>query len=291
MEKVLIVDDIKDDRLLYRIILEEEGYEVSEAKNAIEALKLLDRQRFNIVLTDIIMPAVNGIELTRKITRNYPDIEVIAMSIYDSKFTALDALKHGASAYLIKPFTKEELRIAVGEVRRIRVLKIGSGHLDGIVALHKASKAIISDNPPDKILSYIMEVAVNTVRADGGSIMLIDKKSGDYVVKSSAGTFKEKVLGKKFRPGQRIAGRAIKLKRPVLVDNGVRSREWFKNMEKYEDIISGMSVPIIIRNEVLGTVNLKRTETKEEFSRRDVEIVDILAANAALIIENARLVS
>ncbi|MDA3792050.1 MAG: response regulator [Elusimicrobia bacterium] len=289
MKNILIVDDRDEDRLLCRVILEAKDYNVTEADSAEEALKLLRGNKFDVVITDIMMPGMDGIELTKIVHKKYKDTEVIGLSIYNNKFTAMDAIKHGASSYVIKPFTKEELSIAVKSALRTKTLKVEAGHLEGIVALHKASKAMISENPPDKILAYILEITVNTIRADGGSIMLIDRETGEYIVRAAAGTYSKDVIGKSFKPGQRVSGRAILEKKPVLVNNGVRKTKWFKQMKKYEDIISGMSVPIIIRDEVLGTINLKRTNTEGEFNSRDVEIVDILAANAALTIENANL--
>ncbi len=289
MNNILVVDDYGEDRLLYRVILEKENYSVTEADSAEEALKILKEKKFDVVITDIMMPGMDGIELTKRISKKYKNTEVIGLSIYNNKFTAMDAIKYGASSYVIKPFTKEELKISVKSALHTKVLKVGVGHLEGIVALHKASKAMISENPPEKILSYILEIAVNTVRVDGGSIMLIDKKKDEYIVRVAAGTFSNEVIGKSFKPGQRVSGRAIQKKEPILVNNGVRKTKWFKKMQKYEDIISGISVPIIIRDEVLGTINLKRTDIREEFNERDVEIVDILAANAALTIENAKL--
>ncbi len=141
----------------------------------------------------------------------------------------------------------------------------------------------------EKIIDFILEVAVNTVRADGGSLMLVEEGSGKLVVRAAAGSRKDKAVGKKIDPGRRVCGRAMQSRRSILVDEKVRSSDWFKEMKKFEDIYAGMSIPMVIRGGVIGVINLKRTQSREAFTKKDVMVMEILAADASITIENAKL--
>ncbi|MFH1416315.1 MAG: response regulator [Elusimicrobiota bacterium] len=287
--KILVVDDMKEDRLLCKLILEKNGYGIREAVDGQDALKILDKERFYIVIVDIKMPGINGLELTRIIKEKYEESDVIIISTVKDKGTALEAMQNGALEYITKPFDKKELMIAVNKTRLHKALKLESEHLDGIIALHKASKEMVSTKTPDEILDSILDIAVQTVKADGGSILLIDEEKDAYIVRAAVGTFKNNVIGKSSKPGYRICGRAIERKEPILVDKKVQEQDWFIEMKKYEKIYSGMSVPIIFKDKVIGVINVKRTEREDEFTEQEMEIVDVLAADAAVTLENAQL--
>ncbi|HEY4643208.1 MAG TPA: response regulator, partial [Bacteroidota bacterium] len=83
-ERILVVDDEKIIRESLSFILEKEGYEVSEAPNGAEALKQLKQKRVDIVLTDLEMPEMKGIELLEKVTRQFPETFVMIITAYGS---------------------------------------------------------------------------------------------------------------------------------------------------------------------------------------------------------------
>ena len=112
---ILIVDDDAETRSLLQEIMEKEGYEVQTAHDGLTALDLLIRQTPDVVLSDIQMPGMNGIDLLRAIHHQIPETQVILLTAYGSLNTAVDGIKAGAFDYLSKPFVLEEVR---GGVRR-----------------------------------------------------------------------------------------------------------------------------------------------------------------------------
>ena len=102
--RILIVDDEATVRSVLSQVLEEDGFETTEAANGEEALEFLKKEPFSLVITDIMMPGMTGIELLVKIKQLYPDTQVIIITSYASLDTALTALRHGAYDYLFKPF-------------------------------------------------------------------------------------------------------------------------------------------------------------------------------------------
>jgi two-component system chemotaxis response regulator CheY len=119
MKNVLIVEDSKAIRSMMRVSLEEAGgFFVEEAGNGFEALKALPTRRFDLIITDINMPDINGLELISFVRSNpgYKDIPLIIVSTEKSDEDKKRGLALGASSYVIKPFTKDHLMDAVTDV-------------------------------------------------------------------------------------------------------------------------------------------------------------------------------
>jgi two-component system chemotaxis response regulator CheY len=121
MKNVLIVEDSKAIRSMMRVSLEEAGgYLFVEAGNGFEALKALPTRRFDLIITDINMPDINGLELIGYVKSNpaYRDIPLIIVSTEKSEADKKRGMALGAVGYVVKPFTKEELRQMVANVLR-----------------------------------------------------------------------------------------------------------------------------------------------------------------------------
>ncbi|MFM2247356.1 MAG: acetoacetate metabolism regulatory protein AtoC, partial [Pseudomonadota bacterium] len=116
-EPVLVVDDDLSMREFLRILLQHDGYDVDVAVSAEDALVKLDRRWPALVLSDLTMPGMSGIELLREVKSRGAsrgrDIEVVVVTAYGSTATAVEAMKHGAADYVTKPFNNDELRLVV----------------------------------------------------------------------------------------------------------------------------------------------------------------------------------
>jgi DNA-binding NtrC family response regulator len=111
--KILVIDD--EDIVLiscYRA-LTPEGYDVKTAKNGADGLKMLEAEPFNLVLADIKMPDMDGIEVLRRIKEGWPETEVIMITGYGTVSTAVAAMKLGAFDYIEKPFTPDGILFSV----------------------------------------------------------------------------------------------------------------------------------------------------------------------------------
>lgn len=113
MTQVLIIDDERPIRNSLREILEYEKLKISEATNAEEALNILEKKKFDLVLCDIKMPGMDGIELLCKINENTPELPVIMISGHGNVETAVDALKKGAYDFIEKPIDLNRLLVTV----------------------------------------------------------------------------------------------------------------------------------------------------------------------------------
>ncbi len=121
--RVLIVDDEPSMRQVLRIVLRPEGYDVVVASNGAEALDVLRTGPVDLVLSDLRMPDMSGVEVLRAAKQLNPDIVVMMMTAYASTETAVEAMRLGAADYFIKPFSNDELKLKVRrhlESRRLR---------------------------------------------------------------------------------------------------------------------------------------------------------------------------
>jgi DNA-binding NtrC family response regulator len=172
-ERILVVDDEELNRDLLQQILEREGYEVAIAANGQEALALLRQETFHVVLTDLKMPGMTGVEVIRELKMLAPSTMGIIHTAYGSVETAVEAMRAGAYDYVTKPVRRDELLVVIQ-----RALEFQRLHHEN-VNLRKQLKAkykfdnIISDNEKmQAIFAQIEKVA------DTDSTVLIYGESG-----------------------------------------------------------------------------------------------------------------
>lgn len=118
--KVLVVDDIFTNRLLIQEIISEIGYEVDEASNGKDAIKMFEDKYYDLILMDIEMPVQNGIETTDMIRRNYPspkcDIPIIALTAHNPSLFFEDYADVGFSQIITKPYSLAKLKKIIDSV-------------------------------------------------------------------------------------------------------------------------------------------------------------------------------
>lgn len=116
MKKILVVEDDESQRILYHDELSEAGYEVVLAANGREALNQLDRDKPDLIILDIVMPVMNGMETLGRIIREYRDVPIILNTAYSSYKD--DFMSWGADAYVVKSADLGELKEKVREILR-----------------------------------------------------------------------------------------------------------------------------------------------------------------------------
>lgn len=144
--KVLVVDDEQVICKNVEKILKGNDFEVTRAMNADEAMEKLTRDTFSLLISDIVMPGRNGLELLKSVKKQWPTTKALMMTAYASTDTAVKAIRLGALDYIAKPFTPEELRSKVGQAL--------NGELQEGVSTAKEREELdvaILDLPPRKI--------------------------------------------------------------------------------------------------------------------------------------------
>lgn len=115
MPNIIIVDDEQSLRQVLELVFREESYTVRTAFNGIQALEMLEAEPADVILTDVRMPDMDGIELLRNVRERNPDVGVVLMTAHSSVETARDAFKLGADDFIEKPFDVEELKVIIAK--------------------------------------------------------------------------------------------------------------------------------------------------------------------------------
>jgi DNA-binding NtrC family response regulator len=113
--RLLIIDDERVAVKNLEHVLKKEGYEVLATQSSVNALAQLDKQAFDVVLTDLRMEKIDGMQILQKCRENHPDTEVILITGFATLESAVEAMKHGAFYYIAKPFRLDEVRKVVAE--------------------------------------------------------------------------------------------------------------------------------------------------------------------------------
>ena len=173
MKRILVVDDEASIRLTLTSMLGHHGYQVLSAERANEALEILKKEDIDVVLADVRMPDMDGIELTRQIIADQTPVTIIVMSAYGSVESAIEAMKAGAYDYITKPFKTDEVYLTLKkadereslrkENAALKAKMVDEHDFEGIIGRSEAIKQVF------KLISKV---------ADYKSTVLITGESG-----------------------------------------------------------------------------------------------------------------
>jgi two-component system, NtrC family, response regulator AtoC len=172
--RVLIVDDEKAMLMALRGLLSKEGYEIETAASGEEALPRIEQGRFHVVLTDLSMRGVTGMQLLERALQVDPDCAVIMITAHGSEKTAVEAMKRGAADYVPKPFDNDELRVVVRRVMEMALLRRDHRRLlEQAQGAFGFEQMIGASEPMRRVFSVIERVADTDVtvlvRGDSGT--------------------------------------------------------------------------------------------------------------------------
>ena len=175
---VLVVDDERLIRDIITDFLGMEGYNVTAVSDGEAALEELKENNYQIVITDLKMPKIDGLQLLKKIQEMNKDLIPIMMTGYGTVETAIEAMKKGAYDYVLKPFKSEDLLMVVKRALEQQRLKQENIHLKEILSLYMLSGAISSSLSMDEILELILDSTMSETSADAVQLLLADDGTG-----------------------------------------------------------------------------------------------------------------
>ncbi len=172
-ERLLIVDDEKIALRNLEHVLTKEGYAVTATQSGSHALDLIESQPFDLVLTDLKMEKIDGMQILRRCKASHPDLEVIMITGYATLESAVAAMKEGAFHYIAKPFRLDEVRQTVAEaLEKIRLKRENRALRAQLAAIEGRTRIITRDGGMQKLLDTARQVAHT------GANVLITGESG-----------------------------------------------------------------------------------------------------------------
>jgi DNA-binding NtrC family response regulator len=148
LKRVLVVDDESMIVSLLSTILREKGWDVTEARSGTAGIDQLDRTRFDVILTDLVMPGDSGIDLLRAAKEIHPDVEVILMTGFATADTAIEAMRNGAFHYILKPLKPEEVVNLVEKAYSQRQLQRENLFLKSEIRAAHHVQSVVGDSKP-----------------------------------------------------------------------------------------------------------------------------------------------
>ncbi len=173
MSKILVVDDEQSMRDFLAIMLKKEGHDVVTAENGSDALKAVQAEIFDLVISDVKMPGLDGIDVLKATKEISPETVVIMVTAFATAETAVEAMKHGAYDYIIKPFKIDEIKFIINNSLEKRHLRKENILLKREIESRAGFENFIGKSGPmQKVFALIRQVA------ETNSIVLISGESG-----------------------------------------------------------------------------------------------------------------
>ena len=303
-KKLLLVDD--EERMCdsLKTLLEMEGFEVSAFTDPQRAALSIPEGSYDLIITDIKMPIVDGLELLRIAHDVDPNLEVILMTGYASLQSAKDAVDKGAFSYLTKPLEFEELKISVARSLEKRQIALEKEHLLAelknankllelklaeIDALYSAGTILASTIDLTEALSQILSLAIDVIGAKIGSVMILDPNKNELYIGAACGLSKEIVMNTRMKVGSSISGYVAQTGEPLIVENIEKDSRFSRINRQHYESKSLISVPLKYKGRILGVINLNNKTTGTVFSDDDLKMLNTFAAQAAIAVDRANI--
>jgi FixJ family two-component response regulator/GGDEF domain-containing protein len=276
-----------DDQLYFRVFLEDllaqEGYEVETAGGGEEALARLESQRFDLVLTDLIMPGMDGAELVQRIKAKLPEQDVVIVTSVADVHTAVDAMKLGATDYLLKPIDKSALLRSVGALlqqRRVREehARLMAENLEfmGVLSLYERAAGLFATLALEPLADRIAEALSLETGAQGACVWTLE----------DAGVLRLAAARGIVQPAEEPAELRLEALPPELAGLAAADGRCF-------DAPAGSSgppplvVPFVAGGALLGAARLTDRIGGEAFALRERAAAEKLGGFAATALANA----
>lgn len=171
---LLIADDEANIRRVLEAIFTKDGYHVLAAENGLHALELAGKNKIDVLITDLIMPDMNGVELLQKIKERHPDLIAVMITAYATIKTCVDAMRYGAADYITKPFDMNEIRAVVK--RAVAKAEQNEDTAPGAVATRKRPASSMLKNAASSAMRETLEMVSRV--APSRSTVLVRGESG-----------------------------------------------------------------------------------------------------------------
>lgn len=293
---ILAVDDERYFRELTQQVLTAAGLECLTASNAAEALELVEEPRIGVVVLDVVLPGIDGIEVLRRVRETRPEVRVIMLSAHTEQDRVLDALRLGAFDYVAKPIHEEEFVLTVRRAVEVFETELGAERLRArlrtlesrMVALSGVAYADHPEKAIDALHTGTAEAVADVLGAGKSSVMVVDDEGGQLRVAAAIG---RKLRVEEFDPvpvGEGVAGRAFARRESILVaDIGTDARFAQPTAEGRYATGSFVVAPIVAGDRSLGVL-CAADRCDQPFDAEDESLLRILAQNAAQYLGDSR---
>lgn len=300
--RILVVDDEKKMCDSLQTLLSKAGYQVTTVVKGEEAIQKIDKNVFDLVITDIKMPRVDGLDILKAARHKDEDALVILMTGYASLESAITAINEGAYDYLMKPIEFSDLKLTIQ--RALEKRKADKDRLNLLMelqdknqelkkkvteldALYGAATSLSTTESLNELLHKIVSLATEVIEAQSGSIMLIQKPENVLTIQSAIGLSQDIVKSTKLGMGSSIAGYVAQKGVPLIVEDIEKDPRFNHFGKKHYVTKSLLCVPLKVKDKILGVINLSDKVTGLPFTDDDLRLLTTFASQATIAIDDA----
>jgi PAS domain S-box-containing protein len=285
---ILVVDDEVELKNALVDALSSQGFDVVGYTSPRAGLEALRTHSFDVLLSDLMMPEISGIQLVQEALEIDPNLIPIIMTGQGTIETAVDAMKAGTFDYILKPFRLQAVMPVLTRAINSRRLRLENLQLRETVAIYELCQTIAFTLDPQTILSMLADAALQQTRADEVSVILPTEDGDELYVAAVRGEKRQRLLGERVPLETSISGWVARSRESLILDGEIND-ERFESLWPHPEIRSAISVPMQIANKLVGVININAIERARSFTLGQTKALAILASTAAAALESASL--
>jgi DNA-binding response OmpR family regulator len=309
-QTILIVeDDLRIQEFLRDAVLAPAGYNVLTAFDGQEGLKRALADRPDVILLDLMLPRLPGLELMRILQKQNCHVPTIVLTAYSSEQEILKAFRLGAKDFLQKPFTVEDVWAAIEKALAEERLRQERENLTQALAqanqrlqqqvqnwatLNDIAKTISSTLEEPEIFRRVVQNITRILQVEACSLLLVDQETDELEFAVTLKGDVARYSAFRLKSGQGIAGWVARHGEPLLVPDVTRDSRFYSHVDRSTGFQSRsiLCAPLKAKGRVIGVleaINKKGASKDATFTEEDLEMLTALASWVAVAVENARL--
>lgn len=279
--RILIIEDDPEVRFIVSSFLSGKGYYVAEAPDGPQGISLAQSEKFHVVLLDLKMPQMDGMTVLEHLRKIDPELQVIITTGHGTIDNAVQAMKLGATDYLLKPFNLYELETRIHKAAEKKSLQF-------MLGLYEAGKAVFSTVKQEELVEIVMDLIWKTLKVGQASLLLMDEKN-KLRIAASRNLQHEAAQEMHLLIGEQIALLPAHEKSNFILAENIEDHPRFKTLKGKTRSGSVIVCPLVSGNQLLGVLTLCRLKGDQAFSDFDLNCAVIFASQVSMAVQNSSL--
>jgi len=301
-DRILVVDDNREFvKFLSRDLLPQYGYETLTALTGRDALRLITEEQPDLVLLDVQMPDISGLDVLKEISRQKLQVPVVMMTAHGSESIAVKAFQLGAKDYLMKPFELDlahaaierqltQIRLMREKERLTKELDLARRDLERrvkeLTVLFGITKSVTSLLNVDQVLDRVVEAAVFITTAEEGALWLSDPARQELVLRAGKDLAEGGAHLRHLKIQDSLVGQVFHSAQPLRTAS--KPEQNGLNLKAGYQVRALLAVPLIARGQTIGVLSVANRSHSRAFAANDDTMLQALGDFAAISIQNAQ---
>jgi len=287
-ERILVIDDEPNVIALCIKVLQSRGFLVQGCLSGEEGLDLMAQEPFDLLLVDLKMPGMDGVQVLHAARRLDPELPVIIITAYGTIENALEALRAGAQGFVVKPFTPQDLITVIQNVLETRRLIRENSRLRALMPILEINQVLMREVDPERLAHQVVEIARREVKAERAALLLREEGTDNLTVVATVGLPEESLptyvtFQVAETPLFTAPTEPIPLARwPDFQTNGAWETTSLSQAQ-------ALALPMLVKERPVGALLVGKAARATPFSREDLDLLSILVGQVTIALENARL--